>query len=99
MGFDCPIVRRIYHWGASSDVEAYIQETGSAGRDGKPAEALLYVTTHPANRFVDNAMKEYSKNKDKCRHELLLRNFDGSVDYCHNCSCCDICELASTCLC
>ena len=41
MGLDCPNVRRIYQWGASSDVEAYIQETGRAGRDGKPAEALL----------------------------------------------------------
>ena len=98
MGLDCPNVRRIYHWGASNDVEAYIQETGRAGRDGEPAEAILYVTAHPANRFVDDTMKEYSKNKDKCRRELLLKNFDGCVDFGHNCSCCDICELTCTCL-
>jgi superfamily II DNA helicase RecQ len=59
----------------------YIQETGRAGRDGEPAEALLYVTTHPANRFVDDDMKEYSKNKDRCRRELLLKNFDGSMNF------------------
>ena len=77
-------------------MEAYIQETGRAGRDGEPAEALLYVTTHPANRFVDDDMKEYSKNKDRCRRELLLKIFDGSVNVCRSCSCCDICELTCT---
>ena len=43
MGLDCPNVRRIIHWGPSNDVEAYIQETGRAGRDGESAEALLYT--------------------------------------------------------
>ena len=100
MGLDCPNVRHIYHWRASNDAKAYIQETRRVRSDDEPAEALIkyYVTTHPENRFVDNAMKEYSKNKDKCRRELLLTNFDGSVDFCHNSSCCDICELACTCL-
>ena len=28
MGLDCPDVRQILHWGASHDIESYIQETG-----------------------------------------------------------------------
>ena len=44
MGLDCPDVRRIVHWGPPSDVEAYIQETGRAGRDGLPCDAVLHYT-------------------------------------------------------
>ena len=51
MGLDCPNVRRIIHWGASNDIEAYMQETGKAGRDGLPASAILYAIKHPSNRF------------------------------------------------
>ena len=28
MGLDCPNVRRVIHWGASNDIEAYMQGTG-----------------------------------------------------------------------
>ena len=31
MGLNCPNIRCTIHWGPSSDVEAYIQETGRAG--------------------------------------------------------------------
>ena len=95
MGVDCPDVRRIIHWGASNDIEAYLQETGRAGRDGLPAQALLFPTT---NRFMDENMKEYVHNKDTCRRHLLLQDFDGHVEYTRNCSCCDICKQRCTCI-
>lgn len=94
MGLDCPNVRRIIHWGASSDIESYLQETG---RDGLHAEAILYVVGHPSNRFLDEGMKDYCKNKDRCRRQLLLHDFDGDIDFDSNCSCCDICTLKCTC--
>ena len=44
MGLDCPNVRRIIHWGPSSDIDQYMQETGHAGTDGMEGVAVLYVT-------------------------------------------------------
>ena len=98
MGLDCPNVRRVIHWGASNDVEAYIQETGRAGWDGEPAEALLYTVSKPGNQFIEESMKEYTKNNEMCRREILLKDFDGSVGVCtSSCSCCDVCESKCTC--
>lgn len=43
MGLDCPNVRRVIHWGPSSDIEQYLQETGRAGRDDLPSIAVLHA--------------------------------------------------------
>ncbi len=103
MGLDCPNVRRIVHWGPSSDVEQYMQETGRAGRDGLPSTAVLYVAdlkSHP----TDDNMKEYYKNKRECRRQLLLAQFEDStcnpssaVQSNSHCQCCDICEMVCMC--
>ena len=55
MGLDCPNIRRVIRWGPSNDIEDYLQETGRAGRDGEPAEALLYTIFQPGNHFVEDS--------------------------------------------
>ena len=58
------------HWGLSSDIELYLQETGRAGRDGNAAQAILHLASDPGTRHADAGMKEYCQNKSTCRREV-----------------------------
>ena len=43
MGLDCPDIREVIHWGPSSDVESYVQETGNVGRLPKSCDTFLWT--------------------------------------------------------
>ena len=42
LGIDIPDVRQVIHWGLTSTVEEYVQESGRGGRDGLSAQAIIY---------------------------------------------------------
>ena len=51
MGIDAPHVRFVLHYGLPRGFEAFVQESGRAGRDGKAAASVVFYTREESNRL------------------------------------------------
>ncbi|MDX8399751.1 MAG: DNA helicase RecQ, partial [Gallionellaceae bacterium] len=72
MGIDKPNVRFVVHYDLPKNIEGYYQETGRAGRDGLPSEALLLSGTQ--DMVAARRMIEQSENENQKRIEIHKLN-------------------------
>jgi ATP-dependent DNA helicase RecQ len=107
MGVDKANIRTVIHRDCPPSVEAYLQESGRAGRDGNPSKAILLFGPDDEialDRVTNEYDKErliqlfnYAKNITQCRRTQLLTllNFEGDTETSEN-SCCDVCEHSAS---
>jgi ATP-dependent DNA helicase RecQ len=72
MGIDKPNVRFVVHYDLPKNIESYYQETGRAGRDGSPAEALLLFGAQDI--VLVRQLVETGENPERVRIELHKLN-------------------------
>ncbi|UPZ14574.1 DNA helicase RecQ [Flavobacterium humidisoli] len=108
MGIDKSNVRWVIHYNLPKNIEGYYQEIGRAGRDGLPAETVLfesYADVIQLQKFASEGlnsdiqlakldrMKQYA-DAVSCRRKILLSYFGELVK--ENCGNCDICKNPPT---
>lgn len=89
MGVDKATVRVVAHWGVAQNVAAYYQESGRAGRDGRPAFCRIYYSVSARNA-VDFLLKKemaQAKEEQKQRCKNAYKSFEIMVKYCEERRC------------
>ncbi len=107
MGIDKPNVRFVVHYDLPKTIESYYQETGRAGRDGLPAQALLLYDPADSARLRSLISTITTEAQQRIEHNKLTHMLAfAEATYCRRqillryfgevfkeaCNLCDICD-------
>ena len=84
MGVDKPDVRFVIHLQSPKNLESYYQETGRAGRDGMPAEALLLF--HRDDLAAQQSRLDHG-HRSRERKDIEQRRLDALGAFCLGTGC------------
>ena len=99
MGVDKSDIRTVIHRDTPPSVEAFLQESGRAGRDRALARSFLVVSdedrdaalriSDPTARSRYLSLLRFAADTNRCRRESLLALLDAEPEFCFGCDVCN----------